>query len=228
MFAYIPARIGSKRIPKKNIKLLGGKPLICNVIEELLKVADLKGIAVSTDSEEIVEVLSAYSKVVTLELRSSQLSNDTATFMDLVRHDLARYCEHFSSKEVVFTLPTSALVKDTYYAEGIKKFREAPQGALVMAVTEYSDSPFLSLVKKGEYISPLFPEKYLLPTVKLDVCFKDSGCFYIFNKSEVADLEKFIDLSPILPLVLPNDVGIDLDTSKDWEKLESVFHSRMS
>ena len=73
MFAYVPARIGSKRIPKKNIKLIDGKPLIYYVLSELSKVPQLKGIAVSSDSIEVLNICNNFEKVITLELRKSIL-----------------------------------------------------------------------------------------------------------------------------------------------------------
>ena len=62
MFAYVPARIGSKRIPKKNIKLIDGKPLIYYVLSELSKVPQLKGIAVSSDSIEVLNICTILKK----------------------------------------------------------------------------------------------------------------------------------------------------------------------
>ena len=74
MFAYIPARIGSKRVPKKNIRMLDGKPLIIHVIDNLLETSEINDIAVSTDSDEVVEICSDINDVTTLDLREKKIS----------------------------------------------------------------------------------------------------------------------------------------------------------
>ena len=76
MFAYIPARIGSKRIRKKNIRILDGKPLIIHVIDNLLETSEINDIAVSTDSDEVLEICSDINDVTTLDLREKELEDD--------------------------------------------------------------------------------------------------------------------------------------------------------
>ena len=90
MFAYIPARGGSKRIPRKNIRPLNGKPVIARVIESLRPLEFLSAIYVSTDDPEIAEVAQA-SGAKYLKARAPELSNDKAGFMDLIRDDLPHF-----------------------------------------------------------------------------------------------------------------------------------------
>jgi len=225
MFAYIPARGGSKRIPKKNIKKLGDKELILHTIDQLLEVSNLTGICVSTDDEEILAVVSKRKEVVTLNKRKASLANDTTSFADLINHDMERYFKHFNTDDVLFTLPTAALVSSNEYMSGIAKYYqdENPAG-LVISVTQFNMSPFLALTEKnpGE-LKALFPDKYLLPTKDLSPCYMDSGCFYIFNRSEFLKHEKLIDLRPIKYVILPSNIGIDVDTEHDWSKLEKEY-----
>lgn len=224
MIAYIPARGGSKRILGKNIKELGGKPLICHVIENLRKVTGLKGIAVSTDSSEIKKVLEPYGdNICTLELRNPELSNDSATFSDLIEKDLPRFLSFFSEENVLFTTATSALVRPSSFEKAISSFKGT---GLVMAVIPFENSPLLALKEEDNQLKPLHPKSYLLPTKDLSPCYSDAGCFYIFNSREVSGKEKLIDLSPIIPAKLNHDEGIDLDTPEDWRKLEKAFKNR--
>ena len=102
MFAYIPARIGSKRIPRKNIKILDGKPLIMHVIKNLSKLKSISGIAVSTDSNEIKDLCLKNSNVECLELRNQDLADDKTGFMELVKYDLPRYCDFFQENTFIF------------------------------------------------------------------------------------------------------------------------------
>jgi N-acylneuraminate cytidylyltransferase len=222
MFAYIPARKGSKRIPGKNTKLLGGVPLIIHVINNLKLVSGLKGIAVSTDCSETLALVRDIDSVVTLGLRSLSLSDDDATFTDLIDNDLSRFIKHFNTENILFTTATAALVNPSSFEQGIQSYKNT---GLVMSVVGYNHPPFLALEEKvtGELL-PLFPKSYLKPTKDLATCYVDCGCFYIFNSTEFGKKEKLIDLSPILPVKLSDKEGIDLDTPEDWKKLENIFN----
>lgn len=222
MFAYIPARIGSKRIPRKNIRELFDKPVINHVIENLSKVSGLKGIAVSTDSEEIVEIVKGYSNVETLSLREATLSDDDATFMDLVKADVPRFCEHFASSAVLFVLPTAALIPTAYFQQAIEFFQQQPTG-LVMSVKAIDNRALLALQQGENGLTPLFPENYNLPTKALPQLFDDAGGFYGFDTTYIDGLDMFIELSPIIPVVLPDDIAIDVDEEADWQKLEQSY-----
>lgn len=222
MFAYIPARIGSKRVPKKNIRIVDDKPIICHVIESLQQVKCLKGIAVSTDSHEIQSIVEQYDKVNCLELRPHSLSDDNATFMDLIRYDIPRFSEFYKTSNVLFSLATSALVKPEHYEEAVTKFKQNTN-SLVLSTTEYNMSPFLALTHGLDGLAPLFPNEYLKPTKNLSACFCDCGCFYIFNILSTLEVNKLIDINPIQHVVLPQNIGIDVDTEDDFQFLSEQF-----
>ncbi|PAY01276.1 hypothetical protein CKO50_11160 [Pseudoalteromonas sp. HM-SA03] len=223
MFAYIPARIGSKRVPKKNIKHLAGKPIICHVIENLLQCPNLQGVAVSTDSDEVKQLVDKYDKVVTLSSRTSTLSGDDTGFMDLVKYDLDRFGQHFSSTDVLFTLATSALIKPHEYSAGIDKFNQG-QHNLVMSVTEYLHHPMLALIEdETGHLSPLHPDAYLAQTKSLPKSYIDSGNFYVFNYKTMKQHNMFLEHTPIAPIVLQANRAIDVDTMDDWHRLEESY-----
>lgn len=221
MFAYIPARIGSKRIPRKNIRQLCDKPVINHVIDNLSKVTGLKGIAVSTDSEEIADIVSAYANVETLSLRASALADDNSTFMDLVKADLPRFCDHFASSKVLFVLPTAALISSDYFQQAVDLLHK--HSGLVMSVKAIDNRALLALQQSENGLIPLFPENYKLPTKSLPKLFDDAGGFYGFDTLSIGDLEMFIELSPITPVVLPDEIAIDVDEELDWQKLEQNY-----
>src|SRR4051812_1600267 len=110
MFAYIPARGGSKRIPRKNVRPLHGKPVLARVIENLKPLEFLSAIYVSTDDPEIAELAQKIGAKY-LKARAPELSNDKAGFMDLIRDDLPNFMTaEGGDDEVLFVLPTAALV----------------------------------------------------------------------------------------------------------------------
>lgn len=223
MFAYIPARIGSKRIPEKNIKLLDSKPVLIHTIENLLKVPGLDGIAVSTDSEKVCDLISDISKVTCLNLRAKELSQDHSTFIDLVKYDLDRFTQKFKNDNVIFTLPTAALVSPHYFLEAITKFKNNPKG-VVVSMTEYESSAYyaFSANSSGE-MNALFPEAFYQSTQSIQKTYYDAGCFYLFDAKLMSKKNKFIDLNPIQSVILARNVGIDLDNPSDWERLEKNY-----
>lgn len=222
MFAYIPARGGSKRIPRKNVRLLGGRPLLEHVIGQLRRTPGLAGVAVSSEDPEIL-ALAAKAGAITLAPRSGALADDATGFMGLVCGDLPRFTAHFKDDDVLFATATAALVTSDLYTQAVSRHKENPSG-LTMAVAPFERSPMLALTgDPGRSLTPLFPDMYLKPTAALPACFIDAGCFYAFAAERASKLEKLIDLSPIVGVALPPDVGIDLDTEDDWRRLEVSF-----
>ena len=226
MFAYIPARIGSRRIPKKNIKPLAGVPVIERVIRTLAKLDQIQGIAISTDSEEVVDLVKKLPKVATLGLRDSKLSGDLAGFQDLIREDLPRYQKHFGDDSVLFATATGALVPPAMFAEGVEKFKTSGSQGLVISVTPYEVSAALALSEEADGVKVWFPEQYLLPTKDLPKTYYDSGCFYILNLKQFQanqPLQTLFDLKPVQLVPLSPEMGIDVDTPEDWERMEQAY-----
>ena len=225
MFAYVPARGGSKRIPRKNVRPLGGKPLLERVIEQLRLTPGLAGVAVSSEDSEIL-ALAEKAGATTLCPRDAALADDTTGFMDLVRRDAPRFSAHFCDDDVLFVTATAALVTSASYSEALARHKGNESG-LTMAVTVFDRSPMLALTGDPRLsLAALFPEMYLKPTKDLPPCCFDAGCFYAFSIERASKRKKLIDLTPIRGVVLPNDVGIDLDTEADWHRLEESFARR--
>ena len=213
-------------MPRKNILPIAGKPMILHVIDHLLVTKNLSGIAISTDDDETIKLVQNHSdKIQVLGKRSEELSADSCTFMDLVNYDIERFARYFNDFDVLFIFATSILVTSQYYDQCIETFVKCSKG-LLMSVTENHQSPFLSFVSKGVGIEPLFPDKFLLPTKDLPLTYFDCGCFYAFNLALMKGLEKFLDLTPITPLVLSRNMGIDVDNFSDIEKLNEILGMR--
>lgn len=226
MFAYIPARGGSKRVPRKNVRPLGGLPLIEHVIKNLSSVKGIKGIAVSSDDDDILRLASGHGNVSCLARREKSLAGDLVTFMDLVRGDLPRFCDHFGSSEVLFVLPTAVLVKTQHYEEGLNAFSQGTVD-LVMSVIETPTNGFLSLTIGGTgETKAVFPEMFKLPTASLPKTYTDAGCFYIFSQDKAKSLSMLLDLERKTSVILPREVGVDVDTEDDFKRLETLYFQR--
>ena len=181
MICYIPARIGSKRIKEKNIKKLNNLPVIGHVIREVKKLKFIKKIYVSTDSKKIKKIVEKIG-AETLDLRKKKLATSKASFYDLIQKDLPRYLKKNLHQDIMFVLPTSALINKKIYNDAFCKYKFFKPEVL-MSVTEIN--PFFAMIKKNNYIKPIFKKLVLKRTQDLPKAFIDVGSFYFFNYNKI-------------------------------------------
>lgn len=223
IFAYIPARGASKRVPRKNIRPLAGKPIIGHVIETLLQLDFLSAVHVSTDDPEIAEVAERFGASC-LAMRDPALSGDGPGFSDLMREDIPRYVEaHDGDREVLFALATAALVPPTIYREAHALYRrEWPD--ILMACEHYPSPPQWALVRKDDgYLTPLFPEMVRVNSQDLPEAMTDAGLFYLFSQDVMARYDSHKDVERLLPFLVPERYCVDVDRPEDWDLLEMKF-----
>jgi len=220
LIAYIPARGGSKRISKKNIKLLGGKPSIGHVIDNIGQLDFIDNIYVSTDSAEIKQVAEQYG-AKTLELRSPELSGDNIGFMRLIHEDVPRFVD--DGKEVLFVLATACFVPPDVFREAFQSYMKNKPDML-MATTEYNLSPFKALIPKPDgYWRYLFPKKSSLMSQNFPRTMIDAGAFYFFNLNCIKKSKDYKSIKRLaVHQVNPAHVQ-DVDTLEDWEALEEKY-----
>lgn len=118
--AIIPARGGSKRLPRKNLLSLGGKPLIAWTIEAALKSSELSKVIVSTEDQEIAQVAKSFGAEVPF-VRSNDLASDTSTNIDVVLDILSKIDGY---KYVVLLQPTSPMRTSVHIDQAIQLFRK--------------------------------------------------------------------------------------------------------
>ena len=219
MIAYIPARGGSKRIPGKNIKLLGGKPVIAHVIETVKALDFIECVCVSTDSVEIQSVAKMYG-AITGELRSGALAGDYVDFITLIRQDLPRFARNHD--DILFVLPTAALVKKINYEEAFDIYKSrSPQ--VLMATITYPLSPLWALKEDSSgYWKSLYPEDIKKRSQDLPQFCVDAGLFYMMKWKEVQNYETVI-ADRLLTYNIPSEIAVDVDTPGDWKRLEALY-----
>lgn len=145
--AIIPARGGSKRLPDKNVKLLGGKPLISHSIEAALKAKSISAVMVSSDSEEILNIASSYNDVIIHE-REKNLASDTATALELVEHIYMNLNDEYSF--ITLMLPTCPFRNSEHLDEGFALLKDSDDG--VISVTSYEFPISLNVPVNENYI----------------------------------------------------------------------------
>lgn len=216
--ALIPARRDSKRIPGKNIKPLGNKPLICWTIEVAKQVNRFCDVLVSTDGNEIASI-SANAGALVPWLRPKELSHDYASSADVAIHALDWYeRENGKVDALVLLQPTSPYRRLDTIEQGLNAF-ELFSKRNVVAVSKLSLKAPNSFVKVGDFI-------YSTNTYDINLTFSEcdleyyvpNGSLYITSPQRLR-VEKSFAFGEIVPLHIDSNVeAIDIDTLDDWEK----------
>ncbi|HHC7308830.1 TPA: pseudaminic acid cytidylyltransferase [Vibrio campbellii] len=220
--AIIPARGGSKRIPRKNIKAFHGKPMIAYSIEAAIASGCFDKVIVSTDDVEIAAVAEAHGAHVPF-LRPADISDDYATTMDVMAHAI-HWCqdEGWDIDAVCCLYATAPFVLPKDLQQGYALL----QGEGVQFAFSATSFPFpiqraIKLDSEGS-VSMFSPENEQVRSQDLEEAYHDAGQFY-WGKTR-AFLEKYSIFSPHSKAVLlPRNRVQDIDTPEDWELAESLF-----
>lgn len=217
----IPARGGSKRIPRKNIKLFQGKPIMAYSIEAALKSGIFDEIMVSTDDEEFAEVAKQYGASVPF-LRSSATANDYATTVDVLLEVVETYRKQGKEFDAVCCLySTAPFVTPERLKEAYGKLSDDIDGCFTIVEYSYPVQRSLRINDSGQ-VEMRHPEHLKSRTQDLEKVYHDAGQFY-FMKTAVMENEKTVWLKQTEPLVLSELEVQDLDTLTDWTLAEMKY-----
>tara|TARA_X000000950_G_C13856066_1_gene636597 strand:+ start:121 stop:819 length:699 start_codon:yes stop_codon:yes gene_type:complete len=220
--AVIPARGGSKRISRKNIKSFCGRPLISWPIQIALKSKLFDRVILSSEDEEIISIAKKYGAEVPF-LRPKELSDDFSTTDDVMKH-AANWIKNneYSVNTICCIYATAPFLNIEDLKIGLKKFNEGNFN-YVFAATDYSAPIFRSFEyseKKG--LRMFFPENYNKRSQDLPVAYHDAGQFYWGSLDTwVKKKETFNKYS--YPIILPRWRVQDIDTIEDWERAELIM-----
>lgn len=220
----IPARGGSKRIPRKNIREFFGKPIIAWSIEALKLSSTVDMILVSTDDAEIANIAISYGAEVPF-IRPKEISDDFSTTSDVMKHAaqwLINEYEHETIKELCCMYATAPFVSGEDLKEGLKILVDRNLDYVFTAAAySFPVARSLELDDKG-YVRPKFPEKINMRSQDLDVSFHDAAQFY-WGKADSWLHHLPIFSSKSVPLILPQYRVQDIDNFEDWKRAEIMF-----
>lgn len=217
----IPARGGSKGIPGKNIKKLGGKPLICHAIDQARALTDQENICLSTDSPEIREVAENYGLPVPF-LRPAVLATDNAGSYETMIHALDYYKSQGKIYDTLVLLqPTSPFRQAHHIQEAITLFEQHPECEMVVSVKEAECNPYYAaFIENAEgYLSPIFKEKQFTRRQDCPKVYQYNGAIYIIKVPALYE-RSLHELTPILKYPMSEYDSLDLDTPLDWKFAE--------
>lgn len=220
ILVIIPARAGSKGIPKKNIKLLNGKPLISYTIESAKKIVPLADICVSTDGSEIKQIAENYGIKVPF-LRPEHLACDTSGTYEVLIHALDYYEQQGKTYEIVLLLqPTSPFRQINHIKEAIESYSSDLD--MVVSVKETKVNPYYNLFEedKGYLVKSKkgkFSRRQDIPKV-----YEYNGAIYVINVKTLKE-NKMADFSKVKKYVMDDISSIDLDDKLDWKFCELII-----
>ncbi|MFZ4855386.1 MAG: cytidylyltransferase domain-containing protein [Desulfuromonadaceae bacterium] len=230
VLGLIPARGGSKRLPRKNLLSLAGKPLIFYTIQAGLQSRFIDELIVSTDDVEIAGVSGEYGAKIPF-MRPAELARDETSTFEVVLHAIDYYktVEGRSFENIVILQPTSPLRDYTDIDNAMLLMHEKKADA-VISVCEPAHTPLWCNTLPDD----LSMEGFLREDVKhkrsqeLDRYYRLNGAIYIFNISRLIAEKTFFINSNIFAYIMHQEKSVDIDTSLDMKLCEVLIQVQMS
>ena len=217
----IPARAGSKRIPRKNIKEFNGKPIIAYSIEAALKSNCFSQVIVSTDDDEIIEVARKYGAEVSF-VRPDELSNDYVGTIPVIKHTIEWMEDNNNYIENVCCLyATAPFIQSKIISKAYKQLKDS-SADYCFSVTSFA-FPIQRAIKivRGYKVDMFYPEYLNIRSQDLEEAYHDAGQFY-WGKAQAFKDELPIFSEVATPYVLPRYLVQDIDTMEDWIRAEAM------
>jgi len=220
--AIIPARIGSKRIPRKNIKFFHGKPIIAYSIQAALETELFSRVIVSTDSQELANVAISYGAEVPF-MRPAELSDDFTGTDAVILHALRWLIDHGEDLRYVCCIyATAPFVTSEYIKKGLELLQKN-RGTSAFSVTTYPYPIYRSLkINDKGRLEMIWPDYISVRSQDISEAYHDAGQFYWADAKKYLTEKRFFSKNAI-PVVLPRYLVQDIDTEEDWQRAEMMF-----
>jgi CMP-N,N'-diacetyllegionaminic acid synthase len=228
IMGLIPARSGSKGVPRKNIRLLAGKPLITWTIEQALASRCLDRVIVSTDSCEIADIAKGYGAEIPF-LRPAELASDETPDLPVYRHALSwigereGYCPDY----VVWLRPTSPL-RTASDISAAASLLVASDADCVRSVCRMDAHPYYSLRIVENRLCSFLPsadDRHYLRRQLLPEVYHVNGCVDVVRCTSIKDPELLFS-GNMLPYIMPLERSLDIDTDFHFRIAEFLMNGR--
>ena len=219
--AVITARGGSKRIPRKNIRLFLGKPILQYSIEAAFASGMFDEVMVSTEDEEIAEIAKQAGAAVPF-YRSEKTSDDFATTADVIAEVLEEYAKRGQKfDELCCIYPTAPFLTKYIIKEAMEMLKEE-QADSVMPVVKFSFPPQRCVVLEGGRLVPKWPECMPMRSQDLEPYYHDCGQFYCLRVASFMEQRQL--LMHYTAAYIMDELNVqDIDTLEDWEIAEMKY-----
>ena len=211
----IPARAGSKGLPGKNTKILGGKPLVVHSIDFALKnIKNGDELCISTNDKEVLEIASDLGIYVPFQ-RPEELASDFATSYDVIIHAINYYADNNKYFDSVLLLqPTSPYRNQDDFENLIESYDDEVD--MVVSVKKAKENPYFTLFEENEFgfldksKKGDFQRRQDCPDV-----FAFNGSMYLIRITTLKN-NTFSEFKKIKKIIMPEERSIDIDTMADW------------
>ncbi|MHC3826964.1 MULTISPECIES: pseudaminic acid cytidylyltransferase [Pseudomonas] len=217
--AIIPARGGSKRIPRKNLLPFDGVPMIVRSIHTALDSGLFEQVVVSTDDADIAELALAHGAQVPF-LRPAELADDFTGTAAVIVHALQQLPAFDYACCVYATAP---LLQARFLRQGFELLQQHPDKAFAFSVCSFGFPVQRALTLDGQgALTALYPEFRNTRSQDLPEAFQDAGQFY-WGRREAWLRGDVLYSSASLPVILPRHLVQDIDTLEDWKRAEYLY-----
>ena len=217
VLGVIPARGGSKGIPGKNIRLLGGRPLLEYTVRAARESGVIDRLILSTDSSEIAEVGRGLGVEVPF-LRPSALAQDETPMLAVLQHALAFLEDRGWSPDIITLLqPTAPLRRPVHISDAIALLRSAGCDAVasVAEVPRHLSPDYVMRIVDGRLVSFLPEGRSLMRRQDARAAYARDGTVYAFWRKTLVEMASIYG-NDCRPLVVPSHESVTLDTLDDW------------
>jgi CMP-N,N'-diacetyllegionaminic acid synthase len=222
IIGLIPARSGSKRVPGKNIRMLGDVPLIAWTIRSAREADIFSDIVVSTDSQEIIEIAESFGASAAI-LRPREISFDLSKDVEWVRHALKMInsdADSFGILRPTNPFRTANTIKDCW---DIFRMSERYNSLRTMRPAKEHPAKAWQIIR-GRAIPCLNVNWYDFPTNRLPYAYYQDGLFYI---GDVKLVGKDLFCEPIMPYNTCFPENLDINTEEDWALAENIMQGNL-
>lgn len=228
ILGIIPARGGSKGVPRKNIRKLAGRPLIEYTLDACRDAVSLTGFTISTEDDEISKVSQAYGAHVTH--RPAELAQDHTPSLPVIQHATIEYEKEFGIEFDVICLlqPTTPLRRADDIDKAVKQLTEADTDSLVSVCQipdKFHPNWAFQSNEQGQLVRVVRSEKLEPRRQGLSPAYYRDGSIYLVRRNVLLDGNSLYGDS-ISPFINDSQIALNIDTADDWALAEQLFSSR--
>lgn len=216
IIALVPMKGRSERVPNKNLRSFGGRPLYHHIVTTLLRCSHVDSIHIDTDSKEIADdALEHFPERVKIIQRPSAICGDFVSMNVIINHDLSQ----IDGKYFLQTHSTNPLLQTETVTRAVKTWLEKPEWDSLFGVTRYQ-SRFYD--REGLPVNHN-PEE-MLRTQDLPPVFEENSNIYLFSRESFCKTGRRIGNNPLF-FEIPKMEGMDIDTEEDFRLAELIYEN---
>lgn len=230
MIVLVPARKGSKGVPGKNKKMLAGKPLIQHTIEQALQTPEVDSVYVSTDDDDIIDLVNSIEGASAPFKRPAILADDNSTSVDVYIHfaDWWRENKGEELKDLIVLLPTSPLRKPQDISAAIRIFKDK-NAKVVLTFKETKPIAWHRYIDQDGNITKILDIDEKASIVNRqeisETPYVLNGSIYIFKMKELRETKSYFG-EGTYPYIMPSSRSIDIDSPDDFRLAEAILNIR--